>query len=194
MSESFETSPAIIRTLVGEHERFLRFLLPRVESREAAEEILQSAFVKSLEKVESIRDEESVVAWFYQLLRNSIVDHHRKRGVHARALEREASLSETEDRELFESSRKVICECVGALIGTLKPEYERILRRVDLEGASVPDVAEEEGITANNAGVRLHRARTDLLKRLKQTCGTCTEHGCLECHCKPRVGNASPSM
>ena len=57
--------------------------------------------------------------------------------------------------------------------------------RVDLEGASVPEVAREEGISPNNAAVRLHRARAELFLRLKQTCGTCTEHGCLDCHCRP---------
>jgi len=48
----------------------------------------------------------------------------------------------------------------------------------------VVDVAAELGVTPNNAAVRLHRARGALKKRLEQTCGTCTQHGCLDCTCQ----------
>lgn len=52
-----------------------------------------------------------------------------------------------------------------------------------MEGTAVTDVAKSENITPNNAMVRLHRPRQALHGRLVQTCGTCTEHGCLGCHC-----------
>ena len=55
---------------------------------------------------------------------------------------------------------------------------------VEMEGAPVSEVAKSENITANNAMVRLHRARKALQGRLVETCGACTEHGCLDCHCK----------
>jgi RNA polymerase sigma-70 factor, ECF subfamily len=44
--------------------------------------------------------------------------------------------------------------------------------------------AEERGLTATNAAVRVHRAREALKKRVTQACGTCAEHGCLDCSCK----------
>ena len=69
------------------------------------------------------------------------------------------------------------------LLPTLKGEYADILQKVDLEGAAVTDIARTENITPNNAMVRLHRARKALHGRLVQTCGTCTQHGCLDCHC-----------
>ncbi|MGZ8780019.1 MAG: RNA polymerase sigma factor, partial [Thermoanaerobaculia bacterium] len=57
--------------LVDSHRQFLGFLERRLNDRALAEDILQDAFVKSLEKAESIRDDESAVAWFYRLLRNA---------------------------------------------------------------------------------------------------------------------------
>jgi RNA polymerase sigma-70 factor (ECF subfamily) len=184
MSEDvLSNSPAVVKVLVENHRRFLRFLEKRVGSSAIAEEILQAAFVKGVEKAATIREGESSVAWFYRLLRNAVADHYRQRGAEERALERhstEAVLAEPVDTAL----EGVICSCVGDVVGTLKPEYEEMLRRVDLLGSTVQGAAQDLGITANNAGVRLHRARLALRKQLERVCGTCTEHGCLDCTCR----------
>jgi DNA-directed RNA polymerase specialized sigma24 family protein len=47
--------PEVLRTLVAHHRQFLAFLVPRVGSQEAAEEVLQAAFVKGVEKGEGLR-------------------------------------------------------------------------------------------------------------------------------------------
>jgi RNA polymerase sigma factor (sigma-70 family) len=172
----------VIPALVGNHRQFLGFLERRVGSRAVAEEILQSAFVKTLEKGGALRDGEGAVTWFYRLLRNALVDHYRRQAAEGRALEREAreATEASEDPEL----KSAVCACVGELLPTLKPEYADLVRKVDLEERGVPDVAKEVGITANNAGVRLHRARQALKKQLERSCGTCASHGCLDCSCK----------
>jgi len=76
-----------------------------------------------------------------------------------------------------------LCECVKGLLPTLSPDHADILARVDLGGATPAEAALALGITANAASVRLHRARKALHERLVATCGTCTEHGCLDCRC-----------
>jgi RNA polymerase sigma-70 factor (ECF subfamily) len=53
----------VVLTLVKNHRRFLSFLTNRLGNRADAEEILQAAFVKSMEKSDSLRDSETVVAW-----------------------------------------------------------------------------------------------------------------------------------
>lgn len=176
-----EAAPDVTSVLVANHARFLAFLIPRVESREAAEDVLQAAFVKGLEKQGSLRDDESAVAWFFRLLRNAVIDHHRRRDAHERALPRAGGDAEPsiEDERL----RAEVCRCIHDLVPLLKPEYATVLRRVDLEGESVQELASALQITPNNAAVRLHRARTALKKQLERSCGTCTEHGCLDCTC-----------
>jgi RNA polymerase sigma factor (sigma-70 family) len=175
------TSEETLQVLLANHTRFLRFLEPRV-GKDAAEDVLQAAFVKGLTKADDLREDESAVAWFFRLLRNAVIDHRRRKGAEQRRLDvRAQGLAEgtTDDDAL----RATVCECVGELIPLLKPEYAAVLRRAELEGASLQDVGRELGITANNAGVRLHRARAALKKQLEAACGTCTEHGCLECTC-----------
>jgi RNA polymerase sigma factor (sigma-70 family) len=177
-------APDVVAVLVDHHRRFLDFLEPRVGSRAAAEDVLQAAYVKGLERGGSLRHGESAVAWFYRLLRNAVVDVYRHRDAERRAHERLARQEPdaTEAPEL----EAVVCQCVHGLIPTLKKEYAGILRRVEMEGASVTDAARELGITAGNAAVRLHRARLALKARLEAACGTCTEHRCLDCACRPR--------
>jgi RNA polymerase sigma-70 factor, ECF subfamily len=182
----------VIQQLVDSHRQFLNFLQKRVESREAAEDILQSAFVRSLEHVSELRDEESAVAWFYRVLRNATIDHYRRRDSTQRAYEgwgKELVLRETPD-DLVQNE---ICQCISALAATLKPEYQEALRLIDLEEGSLNDLAVKTGITEGNAAVRVHRAREALRKQVKTACGSCAEHGCLDCQCKPKSsGHQTP--
>jgi RNA polymerase sigma-70 factor (ECF subfamily) len=174
---------AVIQQLVDSHRQFLSFLQKRVESREVAEDILQSAFVRSLEHASELRDDESAVAWFYRMLRNATIDYYRRRDSTQRAYEgwgKEFVLHETPDM----IAKNEICQCVSTLAATLKPEYQEALRLVDLEDGSLNDLAGKTGLTSGNAAVRVHRAREALRKQVETACGTCAEHGCLDCHCK----------
>ena len=53
-----------------------------------------------------------------------------------------------------------------------------------VETAAKP--AEQKGLSAANAGVRVFRARDALRRRVMESCGTCAEHGCLDCSCARR--------
>lgn len=185
-------TPDVVSILVENHGRFSSFIERRVKSREVAEEILQEALVRGIQKADTIRDEESIVAWFYRLLRNAIVDHHRRNDVERRAMQGVAREAET-TVELETELMDTVCRCVNGLLDTLKPEYAGLLRDVELEGKAVKDVAAATGITANNAAVRLHRAREALRKQVVLSCGTCATHGCLDCQCKPASAGARPA-
>jgi RNA polymerase sigma-70 factor (ECF subfamily) len=52
-----------------------------------------------------------------------------------------------------------------------------------MEAATVASFSREAGITPNNAAVRLHRAHEALKRQLLLSCGTCADHGCLDCRC-----------
>jgi RNA polymerase sigma-70 factor (ECF subfamily) len=186
-------SPDVVRVLVDNHVRFLGFLERRVGSREAAEDILQQAYVRGLERGGALREHESAVAWFYRLLRNAVVDHHRRRGAERRAIERVAArVADDTAPPADDEFRNEVCRCVDELLATLRPEYAEALRRVDLEGGEVRDYAAAAGITANNASVRLHRARRAMGARIAESCGTCATHGCLDCSCGGPSGTRDP--
>ena len=178
-----DPSPAVIATLVENHRRFRSFLERRVENASDAEDILQAAFLKSVEQGHTVRAHESVVAWFYRLLRNAITDYYRHRGAEGRALQRAAGFTPDED-EPEPEVEQAICRCIHDVLPTLSRDYAALLKRVDLQGATVAEMAAETGMTPNNVRVRLHRARQALRTQLERACGSCTEHACLDCTCR----------
>jgi RNA polymerase sigma factor (sigma-70 family) len=169
----------IAAVLVASHREFLAFVERRVGDRALAEEIVQDALVRSLEHTGAIR--ESAIGWFYRMLRNAIVDRARRAAAQERRLERVAA--ELETTTVDDDLQGVVCRCVGALVDTLKPEYRDALRRIDIDGVPVKAYADDAGITASNAGVRVFRAREALRKQVARACGTCATHGCLDCTC-----------
>lgn len=183
-------NPELAQQLVENHRQFLSFLERRLGDRALAEDILQDAFVKTIVKDEDERDETSAVAWFYRTLRNAVIDHYRRSSVRGRALEslaREMQDAVEPPPEMLDE----ICGCVTRLATTLKPEYALAIRRIDVDGAPVQDFAAEAGITPNNASVRVFRAREALRKQVRTSCGTCAEHGCIQCSCsrKPQAAH-----
>jgi RNA polymerase sigma factor (sigma-70 family) len=173
-------SDEVVATLVANHRAFLEFVERRVGSRDLAEEIVQAAFVKNVEKFDTIR--ETAIGWFYKVLRNAIIDDRRRRDVVDRSLERlahEPGATDARDEELHGA----VCSCVADLATTLKPEYADALRRIEVDGVPVKTYADELGISAGNAAVRVFRAREALRKQVVRSCGTCADHGCLDCTC-----------
>jgi RNA polymerase sigma-70 factor (ECF subfamily) len=184
-------SADVIAKLVESHREFLRFLERKVGSRAVAEDILQEAFARGVGRIENLRNEESATAWFYRMLRNAVADHFRRQGASERAMAAlAAELDEAVGPEV--EAKRAVCQCVRRLATTLKPEYSEALKRVEIDGISVQAFAEEAGITANNAAVRLFRARDALRKRVAASCGTCAEDSCLDCTCGPQPAGAKP--
>ena len=186
MAESL--TPEVLSVLVDNHRVFLAFLEKRTGSRAIAEDVLQEAFTKAMTTSSELRDEEAATAWFYRVLRNAVIDHYRQRSTAARTMgawAREFPDVQEPEAEL----RQEICQCVSGLLEGLKPEYREALQIVDLEDGKLKDLAQRSGITAENAAVRVHRARAALRRQIERACGTCSVHGCLDCSCEASGGS-----
>ena len=180
-AESPASAP--LDVLVENHRAFLRYLERHVGSRELAEDILQDAFVRVMERPAQVPVDEGVVPWFFRTLRNAAIDRFRRRETANRALE--AFAKEWETRAAPEPEMEAaICGCIERLASTLKQEYAEALEAIDVRGTPVKAFAEQRGLSASNAGVRIFRAREALKKRLIESCGTCAEHGCRDCTCQ----------
>jgi RNA polymerase sigma-70 factor (ECF subfamily) len=182
------SSISVVSRLVEQRHEFLGFLERRLGNRALAEDILQEAFERSLDKVEQLENEESARAWFYRVLRNSVIDHQRRAGVAQRRLDELArELGAAPEPELDAA----VCQCVSGVAASLKPEYAEALRAVEVEGAAVKDFAAQSGISASNAAVRVFRARQALKLQLQRCCGSCADDECRDCTCHAR-SSATP--
>ena len=174
---------ARVDTLLENHRAFLRYLERRVGDRALAEDILQDAFAKVVARPDHAPADEAIVPWFYRTLRNAAVDQFRRRGAAGRAYDAFARELDTHAAPTAEMAAE-ICACVSRLATTLKPEYADALQAIEVGGVSVKSFAEQHGLSATNAAVRVFRAREALKKRVTQSCGACAEHGCLNCTCR----------
>ena len=178
--------PALLDSLLDQRRQFLRFVERRVSSPAIAEDILQAAYLRALERGGEIRKGESGTAWFYRILRNAVIDFYRHRGVEDRALTQWARELET-TVEPDDLTRDIVCKCIDRVLPSLKPGYAQILREIDLNEGSLEAFATANHITLPNATVRIHRARKSLKQALVATCGSCSAHGCLDCNCRASV-------
>jgi RNA polymerase sigma-70 factor, ECF subfamily len=173
--------PATLDRLLEQRQAFLGFLRARVEDDATAEDILQAAFLRSVERGEQLESDEKATAWFYRMLRNAVVDHYRKRGAQDRLIgEWQRLWPEVADPD----AEQQLCGCVLKAANGLKPEYASALQAVDVEDQPVNKFAASSGISAGNASVRLLRARKALKEAVMQSCGACAEHQCVDCHCR----------
>ncbi len=184
--------PDVVRVLVENRQKFLAFVQRQVRGKDIAEDILQEAFARSIDRIESVRNDELIVAWFYRVLRNAVLDHHRRSTVSVRGLE--AFAKELEHTPApNDEPREGVCKCVGRLATKLKPEYAEALQRIEVDGVPVKTFAEERGLSNGNAGVRVFRAREALRRLVTACCGKCAVEGsggCQNCTCGETAGSA----
>ena len=173
---------AVTAALNEGHREFLRFLTRRTASIADAEDVLQDFYLKVVMSFRTIREVGSLRQWLAQVLRRTLADYYRKKGVRAKALarlqsEREPALIVDDDAE------RAICGCLYRILPTLPDGYGRIICLVNLLGESRGAAAKTMGITSNNLDVRLHRARRSLRSALQRYCTTCPTRGFLNCAC-----------
>lgn len=174
--------------LNAQRRAFKAFLVARVGSEAEADDILQNGLVKALNSADTLHDDARLTGWFYQLLRNAVIDHYRARAAGQRRDDALGTLVSRLGEDLAAAPAEwepQVCACLGRVVDSLKPRHAALLRRVELEGASVQAAARELGLTPNNASVTLHRARAELREKLRAFCGACADGACLDCDCAP---------
>lgn len=166
-------SRKIARNLAGvvqDRSRWVAVAARVLGDREAADDVLQVAFLRALTRSSTVRDPERFASWFRRVLSNAAVDHVRRIETYERALQRfalEVSTVQPDDERMIQTK----CECVYLALSDVRSTYARIIRKVDLDGCTLEEVARIEGLTPTNVRVRLHRARRALRSRLIEICG-----------------------
>jgi RNA polymerase sigma-70 factor (ECF subfamily) len=163
--------------------RIVRALTGRLGSRAEAEDVIQSALLRALDRAGDLRDRSKVVPWFRRIVQAALADHERRRAADSRARSRiggALQLGGPGDIELYWET----CRCLEAALEAVRPGDARLLRRVELEGESLGGVARALGIRTNTAAVRLHRARRAVIRVWRDICRFCRLHWRLDCACR----------
>lgn len=176
----------IIQHLLENESAFRNFVRRRVDEETLVDDILQQSLARAVAHAHSLNNQESLLAWFYRILRHAVVDYYRARGAEVRrnqAFLEESTISGTLQEPALDEIQATACACLHDLIPSLRGNYADLIKRIDLGGESPEQVAKELKISRNNLTVRLHRARQSLRASLEDACGICSKHGCLNCAC-----------
>lgn len=182
-----EQDQRLVHALLHEEGTFFAFIRRRVGTVEAAEDVLQSAYLKSLEKGHQVQSEENIKAWFFSLIRNALVDHFRNPS-NARTSQMDADWLENvesrDDQELADSA----VGCVRVAMRSIREDDARLITWVDIQGRNQEEVAAELAISQNALSVRLARARKALRGSLRDLCQDCRVTKCMYCRCGSMEG------
>lgn len=176
----------ILQPLLASRDVFLAHLRRKLSSADIAEDVLQDSYLRALRAAPELRSDDRLIPWFYRILNNAVIDLYRHRA--SRPLAQPLTpMHEDVLPSPPPDDQGILCECFQSVLPTLKPEYARLLERMDLQDVDPETVARDLQISRNNLKVRHHRARQALRKRLEESCRLCARHGCLDCTC--RSGN-----
>ncbi|HEX5086851.1 MAG TPA: sigma-70 family RNA polymerase sigma factor [Nocardioides sp.] len=154
--------------------RLRRFVLARVNDPELAEDITQDVIVRSIASG-ALDHVDNVSAWLYRSARNAVIDHYRTR----RRFDQDAVLESWPEPESYDDlpndATRDLAHCLQPMMGALHPTGRDALIRVDMEGQTHRQAAEQLGISVSGMKSRVQRARRELKEQLTSCCQVRTD-------------------
>ena len=164
MSKELETTEQIWKLL---NARLKSFFLKRVSDEQVAEDLLQETFVRIHKKLDTIEDQQRIVAWVFQIARNLVVDHYRSKAKSAHAVERESFEGAANEEE---NINELVIGWLPKMIAKLPDKYREAVELYELKGVSQQEIANHLGISLSGAKSRVQRGRKKLKSLLFDCC------------------------
>ncbi len=169
------------------HKQLLAFIRSQVHDQDNAEDILQNVFIKVINNLNQLTDQQKLQSWLYQICRHAIIDFYRVSKRAPSQLEQDtldALVSENEDKDhLIQLNR-----CVAILINDLPDNVSALLNDSELEQIKQKDLAHKYNLSLPATKARILRGRQLLKKKLSACCDfEFSENGPLS-HCRNKCG------
>lgn len=149
------------------HPGLKQFILKRVSDEQNAEDILQDVFLKIHTRIDTLRDEEKLQSWIYQIARNVIADYFRE---HKATVALSEALLLPEEPVVDDDVVKDLLPSVRTMVDSLPAEYRQALLLTEYEGLTQRELAERLGLSFSGAKSRVQRAREKLKAMLMDCC------------------------
>jgi len=166
--------------------RLRAFVLARVDDPELAEDITQDVLVRSIASG-ALDRVDNISAWLYRSARNAVIDHYRTR----RTFDGEMGLERWPQPETYDDlpndATRELARCLQPMLGALHPTARDALTRVDLEGQTHRQAADQLGLSVSGMKSRVQRARRDLKEQLTSCCRVHTDRSGAIAHYAPRT-------
>lgn len=157
------------------HGELFAFLKARVGSEAAAQDILQSAFLRAHQHLSSGEPPENPRAWLYQIVRNLVVDAHRRgarNAALAEAIAKEIGRPEVSALpvSIEEEAFATVARALPMFIEALDAPYRDALRMTEIEGLTQAEAAERAGVSLSGMKSRVQRGRKRVFESLQRCC------------------------
>ena len=137
------------------------FVFKRVKDKAASDDIVQDVFLKVYSNLGQLKDSEKLTGWIYQITRNTITDHFRKKN---KTFDFFDDNSESDSTNL----NACVANCLRNLIPTLPDKYREALELAEFGNVSQIQLAEKLGISYSGAKSRVQRARMMLKQKIEE--------------------------
>ena len=155
-TEVWETFHAQLRAFIG----------ARVGASADADDILQNVFVKIHTHIHTLRKQDRLATWVYQITRNAIIDSYRARHPHQSM---PADLGAWDAPQESDPATQ-IGEYLRILVNGLAPKYRTAIILAEYNGLTSEELGRRLGLSVSGAKSRLQRARSQLRKQLLDCC------------------------
>jgi RNA polymerase sigma-70 factor (ECF subfamily) len=149
------------------HDELLAFVKRRVPVEADAEEVVQQIFLQIHRQLQQADGPRHVRGWVYQVTRNAVVDHFRRRSLRMEPLSDDAIDRTVEPREFTDLD---LSDCLRPLLASLPAPYREALEGTDLSGTTQAEAARRAGITRAGMKSRVQRGRAMLKDALLACC------------------------
>lgn len=148
-------------------DRLRQFVRARIESTADVDDVLQTVFLRIHSRLDGLREADRLESWVFQITRNAVTDHFRKK--QGARNDVEMLIAESTDSSA-ESVNAELANCIAVLIERLPEDQRRALSMFELDGISQKEIAIRESISVSGAKSRIQRGRTSLERMLKACC------------------------
>ncbi len=178
------------------HDPLVRFVNGRVPDPAIAEDIVQDVFMKIWKHLNTLKDQEKVHAWIYNITRNAIHDYYRRR----RPAEELPLHLEAEEAIEEPDLSKELAACLRPMIDQLPDKYREAIHLTEWHGLSQKELSEKLGLSYSGAKSRVQRGREKLKELLDACChieadryGNIIDYKQSETAGQPSCGKSCPS-
>lgn len=164
-------SPEAFETLVRRHQGVAYRVARRLVGPDDADDVTQDAFLRAFHRLGHYRGDGSFRAWVLQIVRNTALN-----ALEARRTEPYEAIEELVEAEPAGSARTPVDQLEGrerrerleAKVRLLPPAHRTVLVLRDIEGFSYEEVAAVTETPLGSVKGRLHRARSELIRILRE--------------------------